>query len=349
MLKAKKIKSEDTMIEIDASQGEGGGQILRTALSLSILTQTSVRLMNIRAKRPKPGLMRQHLTCVRAAAAITQAEVKGDELGSSDLYFHPGQVYGGEYEFAIGTAGSCALVLQTVLWPLLFADLPSRVTIDGGTHVGMAPSFEFLKWSFIPALTKMGMNVEVFLGKHGFYPGGGGKLHANIKPWSERNALDLQTRGEYIGQQALCLTANLDHNISSKQLSEVTRHLEWSEDNLKHQGLRNSHGIGNALMLSVQMAGHTEVASAYGDKTKSSEYVAQRACDEIKRYLRSDAAIGEHLADQLLIPLALAGGKFSTNVISEHLSTNIAIIELFLTVKFNIQQMGEHHYIVEVK
>jgi len=337
------------MIEIDAAQGEGGGQILRTALSLSILTQTSVRLMNIRAKRPKPGLMRQHLACVRAAAVIGQAVVKGDELGSSDLYFYPSRVCGGEYEFAIGTAGSCALVLQTVLWPLLFADVPSRVTIDGGTHVGMAPSFEFLKWSFIPSLTKMGMNVEVSLGKHGFYPGGGGKLHANINHWLVRHPLDLQIRGEHLGQQALCLISNLDHNISAKQLSEVVSHLKWPEEDLKHQGLRNSHGIGNALMLSVKTAGHTEVASAYGDKTKSSEYVAQQACDEIKRYLRSDAAIGENLADQLLIPLALVGGKFSTNRVSEHLITNSTIIELFLCVKFDIQQINEHHHTVEIK
>lgn len=334
------------MVNIDASQGEGGGQILRTALSLSILTQTPVRLTNIRAKRSKPGLMRQHLTCVRAATAIANAVVLGDELGSSSLIFTPRPVRGGEYAFAIGTAGSCALVLQTVLWPLLFADTPSQVSIEGGTHVDMAPSYEFLKWSFFPAIEKMGVETEISLAKHGFYPGGGGKLQASVRPWQDRHALDLQEQGEGLGQHALCLTANLDATIGIKQLAEVSRHLKWGEDDLQRQGLRNSHGIGNALMLSVRSRAHTEVATSYGGKGKSSEYVAQRVCDEVRHYLSSDAAVGEHMADQLLIPLALAGGKFTTNVISEHVRTNVSIIELFLPVSFNIQKVAAHRYIV---
>lgn len=347
MLKAEKSKNKAaSVLDIDASQGEGGGQILRTALSLSILTQTPVRLTKIRAKRSKPGLMRQHLSCVRAATEISAAVVTGDEIGSDSLSFAPGPVRAGEYAYAIGTAGSCALVLQTVLWPLLFADAESQVTIEGGTHVDMAPSFEFLKFSFFPVLAKMGVDTVLSLAKHGFYPGGGGKLQAQIRPWRQRNALDLQTRGEFVGQQALCLTANLDPAVTAKQLSEVERHLQWPRDSLQHQGLRNSHGIGNALMLSVQSRAHTEVVTAYGHKTRSSEYVAQLACDEIRRYLAGDAVVGEHLADQLLLPLALVGGTFTTNVVSEHFTTNAALIEKFLPVKFCVEQRDAHCFAV---
>lgn len=335
------------MLEIDASQGEGGGQILRTALALSIITQTPIRLTQIRAKRSKPGLMRQHLTCVRAAQAISNAVVEGDSLGSISLRFNPGAVRAGDYAFAIGTAGSCALVLQTILWPLLFADAASTITIEGGTHVPMSPSYEFLEFCFFPTLAKMGVEADLSLQKHGFYPGGGGKLQACIQPWKNKLALDLPARGERISQHGLCLIANLDLSIADKQLGEVKRHLNWKQENLIHQGLRNSHGVGNALLLSVQSTQHTEVVTAYGDKAKSSEYVAQSACDEMKRYLGSDAAVGEHIADQLLIALALGGGRFSTNIISEHFKTNSAIIEQFLPVKFKVEKLNAHKYLIE--
>jgi RNA 3'-terminal phosphate cyclase (ATP) len=335
------------MIEIDASQGEGGGQILRTALALSIITQTPIRLTQIRAKRSKPGLMRQHLTSVRAAQAISNAVVEGDTLGSTTLRFKPGAVCAGDYAFAIGTAGSCALVLQTILWPLLFADAASNITIEGGTHVPMSPSYEFLEFCFFPTLAKMGVSTDLSLQKHGFYPGGGGKLKACIQPWKNKLALDLQARGDRISQHGLCLIANLDLSIADKQLGEVKRHLNWNQEDLIHQGLRNSHGVGNALLLSVQNTLHTEVVTAYGDKAKSSEYVAQLACDEMKHYLGSDAAVGEHIADQLLIALALGGGRFTTNIISEHFKTNSTIIEQFLPVKFKVEKLNAHKYLIE--
>ncbi|WP_295749212.1 RNA 3'-terminal phosphate cyclase [Undibacterium sp.] len=335
------------MIEIDASQGEGGGQILRTALALSIITQTPIRLTQIRAKRSKPGLMRQHLTCVRAAQAISNAVVEGDTLGSTTLRFKPGAVCAGDYAFAIGTAGSCALVLQTILWPLLFADAASNITIEGGTHVPMSPSYEFLEFCFFPSLAKMGVKTELSMQKHGFYPGGGGKLQACIQPWHNKLPLDLQERGERISQHGLCLIANLDLSIADKQLGEVKRHLNWNQEDLIHQGLRNSHGVGNALLLSIQSTQHTEVVTAYGDKAKSSEYVAQQACDEMKHYLGSDAAVGEHIADQLLIPLALAGGRFTTNIVSEHFHTNCAIIQQFLPNKFRVEKLDTHKYLIE--
>lgn len=337
----------ENIIQIDASQGEGGGQILRTALALSIITRQAVQLNHIRVKRSKPGLMRQHLTCVRAAQAISDAVVTGDSLGSTSLSFTPRTIKSGDYHFAIGTAGSCALVLQTVLWPLLFADKGSTITIEGGTHVPMSPSFEFLEFCFLPALQKMGVQVSIELLKHGFYPGGGGQLCAKIAPWTDRNALSLNQRGERISQHGLCLIANLDQSIADKQLSEVRRYLNWNTEDVIHQGLRNSHGVGNALILSAQHTEHTEIVSAYGDKSKSSEFVAQQACTEMKHYLASGAAVGEHLADQLLIPLALVGGSFTTNVVSTHFKTNCAIIQQFLNVPFEVNSASTHCFTVQ--
>jgi len=336
------------MIQIDASQGEGGGQILRTALALSIITQQAVQLKHIRAKRSKPGLMRQHLTCVKAAQAISNAKVIGDSLGSTELVFTPQAVRAGDYAFAIGTAGSCALVLQTILWPLLLADAASTITIEGGTHVPMAPSFEFLEFCFLPVIQKMQVEAGLQLHKHGFYPGGGGKLSATINPWKTKLPLDLQERGERISQHGLCIIANLDQSIATNQLNEVQRYLNWDENDLIHQGLRNSHGVGNALVLTVQSTYHTEIVTSYGDKSRSSGLVAKQACDEMKNYLGSSAAVGEHIADQLLIPLALAGGVFTTNVISEHFTTNCDIIRAFLDIDFAIERINAHCFRVEV-
>ncbi len=335
------MKKKNTPLEIDASQGEGGGQILRTALALSIITQTPIVVDNIRAKRSKPGLMRQHLTCVRAAQAISGASVKGDELGSQRLEFTPHYLRGGDYQFAIGTAGSCALVLQTILWPLLFAEQASTITLEGGTHVPMAPCFEFLELSFLPALRKMGVVLDIELLKHGFYPGGGGQLRAKISPWTQPQALHLLSRGEALGQHALALIANLDHSIAERQLKAVRRHLKWGEDALQHQGLRNSHGVGNTLILSAQFSDHTEVVTSHGDKGRTSEKVAQIGCDEMKAYLESKAAIGEHLADQLLLPIALVGGEFTCNVVSLHCETNCAIIARFLEVSIHTTALSD--------
>src|SRR5262245_16670414 len=170
------------MIEIDGSQGEGGGQILRSSLSLAICTQQAFRITNIRAKREKPGLLRQHLTAVKAAAEISGAEVDGAELGSRQVTFRPGRVVPGNYKFAIGTAGSCTLVLQTVLIPLLTASAPSTVTISGGTHNKASPPFDFLERAFLPLLARMGATVQLTLVAHGFYPKGGGSIRVGITP-----------------------------------------------------------------------------------------------------------------------------------------------------------------------
>jgi RNA 3'-terminal phosphate cyclase (ATP) len=164
------------MIEIDGSEGEGGGQVVRNACALSLVTGEPVRITNVRAKRSKPGLMRQHVTAIEAACAIGSATCEGLEVGSSDLTFRPGQVAAGDYRFSVGTAGSTGLVLQTVLMPLLLADGPSRLVLEGGTHNMLAPPFEFIQRSFLPIVRRMGGQVEARLVRHGFYPRGGGRI-----------------------------------------------------------------------------------------------------------------------------------------------------------------------------
>jgi RNA 3'-terminal phosphate cyclase (ATP) len=179
------------VIEIDGSFGEGGGQILRSSLALAIVTGQPVRLSNIRAGRRKPGLMRQHLTAVNAAAAICGATVDGERIGATELTFTPGAVRAGEYQFSIGTAGSTTLVLQTVLLPLLTAGGPSRIVLEGGTHNPFAPPFDFLERAYLPLINRMGPNVRATLERPGFYPAGGGRIAIEIEPATGLHGFDV--------------------------------------------------------------------------------------------------------------------------------------------------------------
>ena len=178
----------DKTMTIDGSQGEGGGQVLRTSLSLSAITGKGVRLVKIRAGREKPGLKRQHLTCVRAVAAICGAEVSDVEVGANELDFRPGPIRGGEYRFDVGTAGSVTLVAQTVIPVLLKADAPSSVTITGGTHVPFAPVWEFFAETYLPELRRMGARVEAEIESCGFYPAAGGVVKLRVWPFDAKDA-----------------------------------------------------------------------------------------------------------------------------------------------------------------
>jgi RNA 3'-phosphate cyclase len=190
------------MLTLDGSAGEGGGQILRSALALSLLTGTPFRIEKIRARRAKPGLLRQHLTAVQAAARIGSAQVEGAELGSRALTVRPGTVAPGEYHFAIGSAGSACLVVQTVLPPLLLASGPSVLIVEGGTHNPAAPSWDFLARVFFPLLERMGARIRTKLERHGFYPAGGGRLRVEIDPVSTLAPLELLKRGEIAERSA---------------------------------------------------------------------------------------------------------------------------------------------------
>ncbi|HWQ93565.1 MAG TPA: RNA 3'-terminal phosphate cyclase, partial [Clostridia bacterium] len=218
------------MITIDGSQGEGGGQILRTSLALSLVTGQPFRMERIRAKRRKPGLLKQHLTAVEAAKTVGCAQVEGAVLNSQTLAFQPGPVTPGNYRFAVGTAGSATLVLQTVLPALLTAAGHSTLTLEGGTHNPMAPPFDFLARSFIPQIQRMGPSVELELRRHGFFPAGGGRFHARIAPAKKLSRLDLLERGAIRSRQACVLLSKLPEHVAQRELAVVRDELNWRAD-----------------------------------------------------------------------------------------------------------------------
>jgi RNA 3'-terminal phosphate cyclase (ATP) len=317
----------NTAVDIDGSQGEGGGQVLRTSLSLAMLTGRSVRLHNIRAGRRKPGLMRQHLTCVLAAARVCAGQVEGAAIGSTALEFRPGPVQAGDYSFAIGSAGSTSLVLQALLPALLVATEPSRLRIEGGTHVPMAPCADFIAHAFLPVLRCMGAQVEFTLERHGFFPAGGGAVVIDVRPAPLR-PLALESRGAALGVRAEAMVSQLPARIVERELDALRRALPQAE--LQRRELGTGNGPGNALVLQARFEHVCEVVTCLGKLGVSSEDVARQAASEYKRYLAHGAPVGEHLADQLLLPMWLAGGgHFVTGRPSTHLETIIEVMRAF--------------------
>lgn len=332
------------MIELDGAAGEGGGQILRTALALSMITGQPFSITNIRANREKPGLMRQHLVVVQSAARISGASVTHAEVGSRELVFVPGKLAAGEYEFAIGTAGSCTLVLQTLALALLHADGPSTVRVSGGTHNAMAPPFEFLQRAYCPLLAAMGARVEFRLERHGFYPAGGGVAVASVRPCPELKPIHLLERGELRRAYAEALVAGLPGHVGERELACIGSKTGWGEPDLLMRGLPHGQGPGNAVLLTLEYAKVTEVFAGFGAKMVRAEDVARHALAEMREFQSSEAAVGEHLADQLMLPLALAGGgQFSTSTVSQHALTNAEVIGRFLPVKIEFERQGRQH------
>lgn len=337
----------ERMIALDGAQGEGGGQILRSALSLSMITGQPFEISGIRAGRARPGLLRQHLTAVLAAKEICGAEVNGDELGSQRLRFAPGRVRGGEYKFAIGSAGSCMLVLQTVLPALWFADSPARVEVSGGTHNQSAPSADFICRVWEPLLAKMGINQHTTLIKHGFYPAGGGAVVAKVGPVASLSGLQLISRGETVRMSAEALLASVPYHVGEREVMALESWLPLADK--KVQVLEGGAEPGNTLSLAVECENLTELFIAFGTKGVSAEKVAHQLALEAKHYLASPAAVGEYLADQLILPLALAGdGSFTVAKTSAHLLTNIAVVERFLPVRFSCEPL-DGGYLIQVR
>jgi RNA 3'-terminal phosphate cyclase (ATP) len=326
------------MIEIDGSEGEGGGQILRSALSLSMCTDQAFRLKNIRAKREKPGLMRQHLTALQAAAAVCDARVTGAEIGSSEITFRPGPTRGGDYQFAIGTAGSTNLVLQTVLPALLTASTPSAIRITGGTHNKACPPVDFLQRAYLPLVERMGPTVQLELVRHGFYPRGGGEVLARVTPSARLTAITLNERGARKGGYAEAYISGIPMHVASRELEIVGKMLNWTADNLRIRGLSGEFGPGNALTVTVEHEHIIEVFTGFGEKGVSAESVAKRAVDAARSYLASEAVVGRHLADQILLPMALAGGgEFTTMPVTQHFESHVEIIEKFLNRRVEME------------
>lgn len=329
------------MLTIDGATGEGGGQILRTALALSMVTRTAFRIVNIRATRKRPGLMHQHLAAVNAAARICSAKVEGAALDSMELEFTPGDVTGGDYQFSIGTAGSTILLLQTVMPALLLAPQPSTLLVEGGTHNPLAPSFEFFDLAFLPQLRAMGARVKARLERPGFYPAGGGRVQVHVAPTRRLKPIQLQRRGAVHEIRATAMIAQLPEHIARRELDVIARELSLEDPRLQMVRAVSAAGAGNALNLVIESQYATEVVSGVGIRGLTAERVAEDVARRARRYLDANVPVGEHLADQLLLPMTLArGGTFRTLLPSRHLSTNARVLEQFSGIRVVFQTCG---------
>jgi len=396
-------RSEDRAVEIDGAHGEGGGQILRTSLALSLITGRPLRMRQIRAGRAKPGLRRQHLACVEAAARLCNAELRGAVLGSQDLELVPGPITGGELVIDIGTAGSTTLVVQTILVPALVAGLALRAVIRGGTHNPLAPPFEFLERVYLPHLRAMGADVRATLDRHGFASGGApapgdhrrrertsgdrepgkraergndrgstssgeqaarehgghpsgrdrdrtasgssggdhGQLTLHIGAGTVLRPIEITEAGPVTARRATAILARLPRHIADREHAIVRDRLGFTAVECEVREVQ-AGGPANVLLLEIERGPHRELVSAFGDKGVRAELVATRACDELAGFLAAGVPVGEHLADQLLLPLAIAGGgRFRAAPLSLHATTNIATIRRFLDAEIRVEPDGD--------
>ncbi len=327
------------MVRIDGSQGEGGGQILRSSLALAMVTGQPFSIDGIRAGREKPGLLRQHLTAVRAAAEVCDAEVEGAEIGSRALTFRPRAVRSGQYDFAIGTAGSATLVVQTILPALLTADGPSRISVEGGTHNSGAPPYDFFARTFAPLIERMGPRLTMRIERYGFYPAGGGRIGIDVEPVRALSPLHLSARGPLTHRVITAVLANLPFHIAQREMETAAALLGWPAEVCRPVGSAKSPGPGNVLLIEVGDGAVTEMFTAFGQRGVSAEMVAEAAATEALAYLASTASAGEHLTDQLLLPMALAGGgSFTAQTLNLHATTNMDVIGAFLPVRFDVAE-----------
>lgn len=334
-----------SFITIDGSMGEGGGQVFRTSLALSLTTGKPFRIHSIRAKREKGGLLRQHLTALNAAAEVGKAKVSGAEIGSSEVTFEPGEVRPGTFRFSVGTAGSTTLVLQTVLPASMTATLPSHLVLEGGTHNPYAPPFDFLKRVFLPLIRKMGPEVSCCLEQPGFYPAGGGRFTVSIEPVAKLAELHLIERGVVIRSGCCAVVAQLARSIGDREVKVVCGEMGWPVECSRVVCHRKTQGPGNILTIEIESENITEVFTGFGMRGVSAEQVAQRAVGETGRYLEAGVPVGMCLADQILLPMALAGsGTFRTVSPSLHTLTNIQVIEQFLDVGIECVRIADDVY-----
>ena len=337
------------MVEIDGSTGEGGGQILRTPLALSCLKQISVRLLNIRKKRKKTGLQPQHLWAVRASAAISKADVRGDEIGSEELTFSPGPVRPGDYLFDIGTAGSTTLLFQTILPALAFAKGASTVRIIGGTHNPLAPPFEYVKEVFLPMLGRLDLNARANIKRYGFYPKGGGIVEFFIDN-GQLTGADIVERGRLLSLSGISAVANLPISIAERQRASAALKLKDFSPEIVIRELP-SYGAGTFVFLLARYEGALCGFSSLGERGKRAETVGEEAAAKFLAHhypedagasgeMSGNAALDPNMADQIALYLALSRRKrkisFSTSRTTEHLFTNLWVISRFVRFEYAI-------------
>lgn len=337
------------MLTIDGSFGEGGGQILRSSLALSMITGAPFRIENIRANRDPPGLARQHLTSVTSAAQVCGAQVEGAELRSRELTFRPGRITLGDYTFSVGSAGSTTLVLQTVLPALLVGSEPSTLTLEGGTHNPFAPPLDFLDKAFLPIVNRMGPRAQTALEQPGFAPRGGGRVICTVEPAPKLSPVQLLERGAVKRRLARAVVAGLPRTIAERELAVVREKLGWTPAECEVVELPEAFGPGNIVTLEVESDHITEVFTGVGRRGVRAEQVAAGAAENARRYLAANVPVGDCLADQLLLPMALAaGGSYRTVALTRHSATNVEVIRTFLDVNVAIREEGADSVLIEV-
>lgn len=337
------------MLTIDGSYGEGGGQILRSSLALSMVTGRPFRIEKIRAGRRKPGLMRQHLTAVTAAAQLAQAEVRGAAVGSTAVEFRPNKLEPGECTFAVGTAGSTTLVLQTILPALLTASAPSRLVFEGGTHNPFAPPFDFLAKAFLPLINRMGPAVTATLERPGFYPAGGGRFTVEIAPVPRLEGFELIERGDIVARRVRVLLADLAGHVAEREVKTIQSRTGWDDGCFSVERITNSRGPGNVVMIEIQTQGAREVFTGFGEVNRSAEVVASQALEQYQQWLKADVPVGPYLADQIMLPLAIAGrGRYATLPLSQHATTHIELIKRFLEIDVSAERMDADRCLVQL-
>lgn len=324
--------------------GEGGGQVLRSSLTLSLLTQRPFTITNIRAGRPKPGLRPQHVAAVKAAQAVGQARVEGCNPGSERLEFNPDGIHAGEYRFDIGTAGSTSLVLQTVFLPLAFSGAPSRVVIEGGTHVPWSPTFEYLSRIWLPVMGSIGFSGSAHLIRAGYFPRGGGEVELRVHPAVISNGWNPERRDDLNEVTGISLSSNLPDHISRRQGDRMISRLQSAGLTVTIERAHlPSHGKGSALVIVEKTTPPLFGFSALGEEGKPAEQVADEAADDLLSFLGTTAVVDRYLADQVLVPLAIMEGTsaFTVERVTDHLITNAEIIRQFVDVQITIRPIED--------
>jgi RNA 3'-terminal phosphate cyclase (ATP) len=331
------------MLRVDGSMGEAGGQVLRSALAVSLLTREPLRIFDIRKGRPKPGLAAQHLSAVRAAAAVSRGEVTGDRLRSTELVLRPRAVVPADYHFDVGTAGSATLVVQTIAAALLSTGGASSIVVQGGTHNPMAPPFEFLREVWAPTL---GAPCGVSSSRVGLYPRGGGALRVELGPSAAQHCpIELTSRGRLVGHELRAILAGVPSHVGERELRTYIESLGGLSPEIaiaaRVDDVGGATGPGNVLVATLRFEKVAHVVVAFGERGVPAEVVATKLAAEVRALFEADVPVDEHLADQLLLPMVFgAGGEYVTTPLSRHTTTQIALLHSLVGAKIDVAPEG---------
>ncbi len=336
------------MIEVDGSYGEGGGQVLRTALAMSAVTQQDTKISNIRSNRPNPGLSPSHIVSVEAVARIADAEVDGLFPGSREIEFRPRQLTGGDFELDVGTAGSISLVLQACLIPAALSKRAVRLDIKGGTDVRWSPPIDYMRLVHLPILDMLGISSDIDVLGRGFYPEGGGRVVVNISPCTRLNSIHLTEAGKVMVIDGVAYAQNLPEHVASRTRQAAVKGLKGMPSVRIDLDVRKGHSTGAGIVLAARCENTVLGESVLGERGLPAERLGEDCASNLTETIRSGATVDEHMLDQVLPYLALAEGESAVlaEEMTQHAETNMRIIEKFLGRRFETVNRGR---LVEVR